>query len=195
MIASLTKMLDRLTRRVERLEAIEIPRLPVLREVRLDVFQVRNGASAPSTGLRAVGASGGVQVPVLSFSSVIQQDVYFEFHAPTDLNPGKPVHLHVMWQPASGWTSGTYTWKLEYLVKDENGATLLSGTPTTITQTITPTNATTWKETEYPDNITLGSDQVAVCHFYRDVADTGNAAGEVRWWELEYESNRLGEYF
>lgn len=187
-------VLDQIKRRLDRLEAQETPRLPVLREERLDVYRARNGASAPTEGLRALGASGGVQVPVLSFSQTTQQDVYFEFHAPIDLDPAKPVHFHMMWGPATGWTSGTYIWRCEYLVKNEDGATLLAGTPTTISQTITPANATTWRETEYPDDITLGLSQVMVAHFYRDVADTGNAAGEVRWWELEYTSNKLGEY-
>lgn len=192
----IAKLLDRLTRRIERLEAIEMPRLPVLKELRLDTYQVRLGSSAPVATARIIGASGSIRVPCIQFSPTLVQEVYMEFHAPSDLDPTKPVHLHLMWQPSAGWTTGNYSWKFEYLVKNENGSTILAGTPTTIAISVTPANATTFREDEYPDNITLGLDQVIMARFYRDTAaDNANQNGEVRWWELEYTSNRLGEYF
>jgi len=63
----------------------------------------------------------------------------------------------------------------------------------TISKDVTPSNATTNREDEYTDAITLEVNQIMVCHFYRDIADTGNAVGEVSFFEIEYEADKLGE--
>lgn len=152
------------------------------------------GASAPASALRAVGASGGVSIPVLQFSKTTQQDVYFQFHLKYAADETEPVAFHLMWAPGSGWTYGNYVWKLEYLVKDENGA-IGTGTPTTISMDVTPANATDFIETEFASTIPVtGPDQSLICHFCRDVAnDNADDVGEVNMFEMTYIKNKQGE--
>jgi hypothetical protein len=151
------------------------------------------GVSAPTDLLVAIGASGGVMVPTLSFSKTSQQDIYFEFHAPYSCDFTAPVNFHVVWHPGSGWTTGNYVWKLEYLVKNENDL-LATGTPTTISMDVTPADNTHFIETEFTSNITLtNDDQLLVCHFYRDVAsDTADDVGNVCIFEMNYTKNKQG---
>lgn len=166
----------------------------VVRETRIASYRTRLGASAPAETSRAVGASGGVLKPVLEFSKTVQNDVYFIFHTPEDMDYTEPVTFHLMWQPGAAWTTGNYMWKLEYLVINGSGSTLLAGTPTTISANVTPSNATTNIETAFTGNITLALDQEMLCHFYRDVAnDNGDDVGECEMFELHYVKNSLGE--
>lgn len=166
----------------------------VQKELRIQAYATHNGVSAPTETTRAVGASGTVEIPVLQFSKTSQQDVYFVFHAPEDMDYTVPASFHLMWQPGAAWTSGNYMWKLEYLIMNGNGATLLAGTPTTISADITPSNATTNLETTFAGDITLAIDQMMVCHFYRDVAnDNADDVGSVGFFEIHYTSNKLGE--
>jgi len=164
------------------------------KEVRIEAVTATKGSSAPGSATRAVGASGNVLTPVLTFSKVSQQDCYFIFHVPSDIDATQAVHFHLMWEPGAAWTTGYYLWKLEYLVMNEDGTTLLAGTPDTISSgQITPANATTNIETEYTDDITVAADQQMVCHFYRDIADTADDIGEVTFFEFEYTLRSLGE--
>lgn len=166
----------------------------VQKETRVFSYHTELGASAPTMTTRAVGASGGVLQPVLQFSKTTQNDVYFLFHAPEDMDYTSPAIFHLMWQPGAGWTTGNYMWKLEYLIMNGSGATLLAGTPTTISADVTPSNATTNIETAFSGNITLAVDQIMVCHFYRDVAnDNGDDIGSTVAFELHYTSDKLGE--
>ena len=165
-----------------------------LREIRIEGWHAKKGVAAPSDAERAVGASGGVLLPVLTFSKLTQQDCYFTIHTPLDLDPTYPAHFHLMWQPGASWTSGNYMWKCEYVIIAENGATLLSPSPATLEADVTPANATTNIETEIATDITLASDQLMICHFYRDVAnDNADDIGCVTFFELEYTSKLLGE--
>jgi hypothetical protein len=170
----------------------------VHREVKIDASIVNKGASAPTTTTRAVGASGGVACPVIQFSKVTQQDVYFHIHAQSDTDSTANVTFHVMWLPGSGWTTGNYVWKLEYLIKYEDAtygnADISTGTPTTISADVTPANNHTHIETEFATGIDLNEHQVMCCHFYRDVAtDNADDVGEVTFFEIEYVKNSLGE--
>jgi len=169
----------------------------VFREVRIDASIAVKGAAAPTTTTRAVGASGGVKVPVTQFSNITQQDLYFEFHSPTDLDDTEDVHFHLMWFPGASWSAGNYMWKLEYLITAENGVELNVGAPTTIQASITPAAATNVIETEFATAITgLEPEKLIWCHFYRDVAnDNADDVGEVRWFEIEYTMNKLGEKY
>lgn len=151
------------------------------------------GSAAPTDALRAIGASGGVLKPVTQFSKTTQQDVYFVFHAPYSCDFSDPVHFHLLWLPGSGWTTGNYVWKLEYLVKNENDP-YNTGTPTTISVNVTPADATHIIETEFTDNITLtADDQTIICHFYRDVAsDNADDTGDVAFFEMHFTKNKQG---
>ena len=164
----------------------------VRREIQVSELFSELGGSAPTRTTRAVGASGGVVVPVLSFSDVVQNDVYFEIHAAHDTDDSVSVEFHIHWIPNSTWTSGNYMWKLEYLAK-ANNASFATGTPTTISADVTPANATDSIETEFASTIDLNAEQTLCGHFYRDVAnDNGDAKGEIRFFEIEYTSNKLG---
>lgn len=164
------------------------------REIRIFAYHVEKGVSAPTESTRAVGVSGSVLMPVLQFSKTSQNDVYFVFHSPEDMDWSLPAHFHLMWQPGASWTAGNFLWKLEYLVLDGNGATLLSGTPITISKDITPVNATTNREDSFVGDIVLTVDQIMISHFYRDTAnDNGNDVGSVLAFELHYISNKRGE--
>lgn len=162
-------------------------------EVVLNARGAKKGASAPTEALRAIGASGGVQVPVDQYSETIQADAYFEAHIPSNADGSVDVAFHLMWMPGSGWTTGNYMWKVEYLVKTEDGD-ITTGTPTTISADITPADATHFIETHFATTIDAGPQETIVCHFYRDVAnDNANDTGDVRFFEVEYTVNSLGE--
>lgn len=169
----------------------------VFREVRFDATVATKGADAPTAATRAVGASGNVKVPVIQFSKTTQQDVYFEIHAPSDMDGTENVYFHLMWFPGASWTTGNYMWKLEYLISDETGVALNVGAPTTISADVTPTAATNVIETDFATAITgFDVEHVLWCHFYRDVAnDNGDDVGSVRWFELQYTMNKLGEKY
>jgi hypothetical protein len=171
--------------------AVGIPKTH--KELRIDSIRAKTGAAAPTSTTRAVGASGGILMPVLSFSKTTQQDCYFEFLSPFDLDATGAINFHLVWQPGAAWTTGNYLWNLEYLVKDESGATLLAGTPTTLTANVTPADAVKDIETVFTGDITMAADQRLLCHFYRDVADNADDTGEVAFFEFEYTSDILGE--
>lgn len=169
----------------------------VKREVRVDIGRARVGASAPTLTNRAVGSSGNVLVPVDQFSKTIQQDVYFEIHAPTDMDNTEDVIFHLMWFPGASWTAGNYMWKLEYIITEETGVELDANAPATIQADVTPAAATNVIETEFATAISgFSNENVLWCHFYRDVAnDNADDVGSVRWFEIEYTMNKLGEKY
>ena len=167
----------------------------VYKEILIPVTRLQSsGVSAPTLTVRAAGASGGIKVPILSFSKTSEQEVYTEMHMPTDVDGSVNVSFHLMWVPGASWTSGNYMWKLEYLVKNEFGVAINAGSPTTIEESVTPANAVDLIETEFSDTIDAGPDQVIMARFYRDVAnDNGNDVGDVRFIEIEYVSSSDGE--
>lgn len=168
-------------------------------QYRIHAGSSAKGVSAPSDYLRAIGASGGVKKPVLQFSNVSQQDIYFEIHCPEDLDSSENPEFHLMWIPGASWTSGNYRWVLEYIVKYEDAsygdANTTTGTPTTIYMDVTPSNSYDLIETKFTDKfIGVAEDKLIVCHLYRDVAnDNANDVGEVNFFEFTYISNKLGE--
>ena len=172
-----------LEKRISFLERLERPQEI---EYRIAAQNARKGSSAPADANRAVGASGGVLVPVIQFSSVTQQDVYFVFHVPVELDANKKIYFHFMWCASGLWGSGNYDMKLEYLVKDETGV-IAAGAPTTLEFDLTPANNTNFFETEDATGITVAPDQMVLCHFYRDVAnDNGDGTFDLLFFEFEY---------
>lgn len=162
-------------------------------EERINVTGVGSGAAAPTAGYRDIGASGDVKKAVLKFSKTQQNDIYFEFHSSCDADFTEDVELHLMWIPGAAWTSGNYVWKVEYLVKDENES-VATGTPTTISEDVTPSNATDLIETEFSSTISMAGEQILIGHLYRDVAsDNGDDVGEFNFIEKSYLRGSLGE--
>ena len=94
--------------------------------------------------------------------------------------------------------------KKEYLTKCEDVeyeaelgagcADTTLGTPTTIHEVVTPNNAEDYIETHFTDTIQLNRDKILIVHLFRDVSDTADDVGEVRFFEIEYTVNTLGEY-
>lgn len=161
--------------------------IPEFDELRIESTKAAKGSSAPTDALRDVGASGTLKMPVEQFSKTVQQDVYFTFHYPTNIDFTQDVEFHLMWIPGAGWTSGNYMWKLEYLTKNENGGNVTTGTPTTIQADVTPASADLLIETHFADTITINDDEILICHFYRDVAnDNADDVGEVLFFEIGY---------
>lgn len=151
----------------------------------------RLGASAPTRTLRAMGAFGTLLFDVLQFSLVAQNDVYFEWHVPKTFDNRYPAQFHLMWLPGSAWSTGFYSWRLEYLVKGE-GDPYNTGTPSTLPMDITPVNNTDLIETEFTGGITCLREQIVSCHFYRDITDTADDTGDVNFFELVYRTDRRG---
>lgn len=165
----------------------------VKKEIIIPATRQTLGASAPTAGTRAVGASGNVYVPVLKFSKTVEQETYFEVHMPAEMDDSVNVAFHLMWFPGASWTSGNYMWKLDYLVKSESD-NLSTGTPTTISADVTPSAATDCIETEFATTIDANVMQTIWCRLWRDVSnDNADDVGEIRFAEVEYTSNKLGE--
>ena len=77
---------------------------------------------------------------------------------------------------------------------NDSGVSSAAGAPTTIDADVTPGATTDIIETEFATSIDIGLEQVLWCRFWRDVAnDNGNDVGEVRFCEIEYVANKLGE--
>ena len=85
---------------------------PVWLEYYIAAGRTKAGVSAPTETLRAIGASGGVLIDVQQFSKTVQQDVYFEWHTPYNLDNTVPVEFHLMWLPGSAYTTGNYLWEI-----------------------------------------------------------------------------------
>lgn len=146
------------------------------------------GANKPDLETLPVGASGNIVEDTLAFGNLSVEQIPLNIHAPSNIDPNENVSVSIMWRPDPSWTTGAYAWKLEYLVKGE-GDDMTTGTPTTISQTVTPSNATDAIETTFASTIDLGENQVIVARFYRDTADAGDTAdddGHVRFFEIEY---------
>ena len=166
----------------------------VTKEIYIPVSRQTLGAGAPTATTRAVGASGSVKVPVLSFSKTVEQETYFEIHVPADCDGTVNVAFHLMWFPGASWTTGNYMWKLDYLVKEDSGGDLSAGAPTTIYADVTPSAATDTIESTFSATIDAGPEQVIWCRLWRDVAnDNADDTGEVRFCEIEYTVDKLGE--
>lgn len=164
----------------------------VIDEIRIDAVSASKGVSAPTITLRPVGASGGVLKDVAQYSKTSQNDQYLEFHAPESMDETEPCHFHFMWIPGTSYTTGNYVWKVEYLVKGEHDA-YNTGTPTTLTANVTPSNAVDMIETEFPEDIILGNQNILLIHFYRDVsADNADDTGDINLFEFEYTRNKQG---
>ncbi len=158
----------------------------------IPVSRLAPGAVCPPAAQRAVGASGGIKVPVLSFSNTTEQSVYVEIHAPLDMDGSANMELHALWQPAAGWSGGNCVWKFEYLVNDEAGD-CAAGTPVTISSDTRPDRATDFQKAIFPTVLAVNNRQVLMGRFYRDVAsDDGDAAAELRCLKIEYTANKLG---
>lgn len=165
----------------------------VLKEIVVPVSRLTSGASAPTLTTRAVGASGTVKIPVLSFSKTTEQETYGEIHIPSDNDDSINVSLHLMWIPGAGYTTGNYAWNFTYLVKNDDGDDSV-GVPLNVSATVTPTNATQLIETHFATTIDANAQQVIQFRFFRDVAaDNADDTGEVRFLEVEYTANKLGE--
>jgi len=173
------------------LELVSTGRVKI--ELIKDAFVSQKGASAPTVVLSQVGTDSTMLEPRLSFSSVTQQDAYFTFHMPENMDDTADIIFELMWKPGSSWTTGNYVWKLEYIIKNETDDST-TGASTTISADVTPANADDYIETKFSSTINADHDDVVSCHLYRDVAsDNGNDVGEVRFFEMEYTSNKLGE--
>lgn len=147
----------------------------------------------PTQTLIPVGASGDVQEVVLSFSQTNLQEIFLGEHYPSDLDPTVDITISLMWKPGASWTTGNYKWVLEYIVQDENGDIRI-GTPTQAIIDVTPANAYTTREDNFATDITLARDQVLQMRIYRDAPnDTANDVGLLRFLELEYTADRIGE--
>lgn len=151
----------------------------------------RAGASAPTRTLRAVGALGTVLIDVMQFSAAVQNDVYFEWHVPKTFDNNYPAQFHLMWLPGSAYAAGFYSWRLEYLVKNEDDP-YNTGTPIILPADVTPANAVNMIETAFTGTISCAREQIVCCHFYRDIADTANDTGDVNFFELVFRTDRRG---
>ena len=166
----------------------------VKEEIRTEAVSFSVGASAPTAARRAVGASGGVQAPVLQFSKTVQNDIYWSWHIPDSADATVAANMHIMWWPGASWTSGNIYWKAECVLITEDNGVLLSGTPTNLLADVTPADALHAIHTEIATGITIANDSSLACHLYRDVAnDNGNDVGSIQFVELEYTINKLGE--
>lgn len=178
--------LDKLKAVTSRVAALELLERPQKMEFVIASVRSTLGASAPTLANRAVGASGNVLLPVAQFSQTTQNDVYFIFHAPEELDSGTRIYPHIMWLPGASWSSGNYMLKLEYLVKAEDAA-YATGTPTTLSFNVTPSTVANFIETQDSTGIAVSPENMVICHFYRDVAnDNGNDTMDLVFFEFEY---------
>lgn len=153
------------------------------------------GINTPTLTTRAIGGSGGVEVDVLRFSDILQNDSRIGFCGPPSIDDSANGHFVLKWIPGVTYNnSGFYRWVVEYLVKDADGD-VTTGTPTTISVDVTPSNNTDRIETVFPASVDLNGGQRVSAHFYRDAAsDTANGGGgDVEEWQFEYTQNKIGQ--
>ena len=156
--------------------------------------QITVGAGYADKETIPIGASGSIVMHVLAFDKTTNEEVNFDFHAPCDIDGSVNASLQVMWRPDPSWTAGAYRLHADYIVQDEL-QDRTAGAPTTLTQEVTPSNATDSIETNM-GAIDIGPDQVVAIRFWRE-ADHGNDLADddalVEFFELSYTANKLGE--
>jgi len=161
-------------------------------EIRIEAVKATVGSSAPTEVLRTVGSSGNLKKSVSRYSKTIQNSSYLEFHTPESMDISVNAEFHVLWIPEPGWTSGNYRLCLEYLINSEN-AIITAGTPITIFMDVTPTDDSTFIETEFNSTICLVNQGILIGRFYRDVAnDNANADADINMFEIKYTRNKQG---
>jgi hypothetical protein len=189
-----TNPLTQLSRRLRKLETKPWIYLKVEKEIKIEAIRFQPGGNAPTPALRQIGTSVTMLLEVDKFSEASQQDVYFTFHYPDDIDEDEPVNFSLMWLPGASWTAGNYMWKLEYIIKNEVTGDYSIGDSTTIESDVTPVDAVSFIETTFVDDIILVENEIMICHLYRDVAnDNGDDTGDVLFVELHYISDRRGK--
>ncbi len=167
-------------------------------EFRLDVDAVRPGSTPPGTEVtESVGASGNIKIPTLAFDPGAggDEEIFFILHVGEHADAMVDVEFHLMWKPDTNWTSGDYHWSLEYLVKAQNEDSSL-GTPTTISESVTPANANDFIETEFSNLIDADADELIFCHLFLDKSETAaDEDGHVFFVEVQFTADKLGELF
>lgn len=158
-------------------------------EFRLNIEAVRVGSTPPAIEVtESIGASGNILLPSLAFDPTgggADEESFFVLHVPSNADGSVDTEFHLMWKPDSGWGSGNYRWVLEYLVKDED-ADFTTGTPTTIFEDVTPSNANDGIETEFSSTIDAGPDQIILCRLSLEKAESSaDDDGHVYFVELE----------
>jgi len=154
------------------------------------------GATSPDRETLPVGSGTSVIVDTIAFDPTgvgSDEEVDLVFHVPANADGTVDVSLHLMWCPDPNWSSGDYDWKIEYVVKAE-GADRTTGSSTTITESVTPANATDFIETEFSSTIDAGPEEVIYCRLYLDKSESAaDDDGHVTFIEMEYTSDKLGE--
>lgn len=168
-------------------------------EFRLDVDAIRKGASPPADEVtESVGASGNIKIPSLAFGVAggSDEEVFFIMHAVDHLDNTANVQFHILWKPDQNYTTGDYRWVLEFLVKDEHEGDLSLGTPTTLNEDVTPSNANDIIETEWSTLIDANADDVIFCRLSVDKSESSaDGDAHLMYVEIAFTVDKIGELF
>lgn len=169
----------------------------VEKEMKFDITRIKLGAKPPGEETIEIGDPGSnVVAYVTSFnpSAANDEEVFFVWHIPYDLDPSEDIEFHIAWKPKSTWAGGSYNWSLEYIIKPDSGANN-TGSTTIIWETATPANANDFIETYFTTKITgATNDDMIFARFYLEAGgSTAIVDGHIIFVELKYWVNKLGE--
>lgn len=165
------------------------------KEDRIYAGTIKIPASNPADSESLQLAASTVSAPTLAFSPSAGTDeqVFFDWHAPFDLDGNYDAEIHLVWASDSGWSSGSYRWAIDCLVFDEEVADLTAGSAVTIFKDATPNAANQILETEFAATIDIAPDQVMYMRLYLDASESGaDGDGHLLFVEIKYVCSSLG---
>ena len=137
------------------------------REIIIYATDFRKGSDSPTDETLPFGASGNLEIFVMSFDPTIggnDEELFFKMHMPWDLDNEFNVEIHLIWF-TDDWDGGVYNWDIEYLVKNESiiyggDYNTSTGTPFIISENVTPLANNQFIETLFSAGIDANVDQM-----------------------------------
>ena len=154
-----------------------------------------HASQPPAQSLRGWDSVPYEYMPVKQFATSVQADVVYKTLVLPRNSMYKPsgIDVYLGWVPGASWTSGNYSWKLGYLGKARNGATLGSGSHAEVELDVTPDDATTLREDKITSISVADAIEVITFRFYIGVGgSTADDVGEMAWIRFAYTAWRNG---
>jgi len=156
-----------------------------------------DATNPPTVQSITVGATGNVLMWTARFAhdSANELKMYGLFTILDDIDPTHTARFHVLWKPYSNWSSGPFSFKLEWINKARSGGNPATGASSDLITYVTPTDYIFYL-TEVESNILLAKGDILPFMISRNATlagDTADGALDVVAVGLKYTAFRAGE--
>ena len=171
----------------------------VKNELVLDASVFRIPLTNPAAEGELQIAGSTIYHPVFEFDPTgagADEQLFLFVHMPEYIDSSVNAEIYIIWQPDDG-DGGTdnYEWNIDYVVTNDMDFDYTAGSAITITEDVTPANATTVLETGFSDTIDINGDQILWARIWLDKSDSGaDDDGNLLFVEVEFVQNRIGEH-